>query len=38
LVKYSRIIGVDSYARATLSKMSAWVDAKTLEELQLQNL
>ena len=38
LVKYSRIIGVDSYASATLNKMAAWVDAKTLEELQLQNL
>lgn len=38
LVKYSRIIGMHSYASSTLSEMSAWVDPKTLEELQLQNL
>ncbi|MEX2594431.1 MAG: tetratricopeptide repeat protein [Anditalea sp.] len=38
LVKYSRIIGMDSYASAALSEMSEWLDPKTLEELQLQNL
>ena len=38
LVKYSRLIGVDSYASSTLRKMSAWVDPKILEELQLQVL
>lgn len=38
LVKYSRMIGVDSYASSTLRKMGEWVDAETLEELQLQNL
>jgi hypothetical protein len=38
LVKYSRIIGVDSYASGILGEMSQWVDPQTLEELQLQNL
>lgn len=38
LVKYSRIVGVDHYASSTLSKMSEWIDLKTLEKLQLQNL
>ena len=38
LVKYSRMIGVDSYASSTLRKLGEWVDAKTLEELQVQNL
>lgn len=38
LVKYSRIIGLDSYASGILGEMSQWVDPQTLEELQLQNL
>lgn len=38
LVKYSRIVGVDHYVSSILSEMSKWVDSKTLEELQLQNL
>ncbi len=38
LVKFSRIIGMDSYASGILHEMSQWVDSKTLEELQLQNL
>jgi hypothetical protein len=37
LVKYSRIIGMDSYASGILHEMSQWVDSKTLVELQLQN-
>lgn len=38
LVKYSRLIGVDSYASSLLNKMMGWVDAKTLEELQIKSL
>lgn len=38
LVKYSRLAGVDHYASSILSQMSGWLDAKTLEELQLENL
>lgn len=38
LVKYSRLAGVGHYTTSILSKMSEWVDAKTLEELQLENL
>ena len=38
LVKYSRLAGVGHYTTSILSRMSEWVDAKTLEELQLQNL
>jgi hypothetical protein len=37
-VKYSRLAGVGHYTTSILSKMSEWVDAKTLEELQLENL
>jgi tetratricopeptide (TPR) repeat protein len=38
LVKYSRRIGMDSYASGTLNEMRGWLDPETLEELQLQNL
>src|SRR5690606_29000330 len=38
LVKYSRLIGVDSYASSLLSKMLEWMDAKALEELQIKSL
>lgn len=38
LVKYSRLAGVGHYATSILSRLSEWVDAKTLEELQLENL
>ncbi len=38
LVKYSRLAGVGHYTTSILSRMSEWVDAKTLEELQLKNL
>lgn len=38
LVKYSRLAGVGHYTTSILAKMSEWVDAKTLEELQIENL
>jgi tetratricopeptide (TPR) repeat protein len=38
LVKYSRLVGVDHYTGSILNKMAEWVDAKKLEELQLDNL
>lgn len=38
LVKYSRLAGVGHYTTSILSRMSEWIDAKTLEELQLRNL
>ena len=38
LVKYSRLAGVGHYSTSILSRMSEWIDAKNLEELQLRNL
>lgn len=38
LVKYSRLAGVGHYTTSILTRLSEWVDAATLEKLQLENL